>query len=61
MEKLIAKTSTMTTDQIYEAIMIIGGDHVSIERRMVRAALLEVYGEREGEFAADALMDLIGL
>lgn len=61
MEKLIAKTRTMTTDQIYEAIMIIGGDHVSIERRMVRAALLEVYGEREGEFAADALMDLIGL
>jgi hypothetical protein len=61
MEKLIAKTRTMTTDQILEAITIIGGGHLTTEISMVRAALIEVYGEREGDDAADALMDMLGM
>ena len=61
MEKLITKTRAMTTDQILEAVNIIGGGDVSKDARMVRAALIEVYQEREGEDAADALMDFIGL
>jgi hypothetical protein len=61
MEKLIAKTRTMTTDQILEAVTIIGGGNVSTEELMVRAALIEVYGERKGDDAADALMDMLGM
>ena len=61
MNKLITKARTMTTDQILEAVNMIGGGQVSAEVRRVRAALIEVYEEREGEDAADALMDLIGL
>lgn len=61
MEKLIAKTRTMTTDQILEAITIFGGGHLTTEISMVGAALIEVYGEREGDDAADALMDMLGM
>lgn len=62
MEALINKTREMTTEQILEAANIIGGDfRIDEDSRMVRAALIEVYGDREGEEAADNLMDFLGM
>lgn len=61
METLKNKVREMTTAQIVESVKLIGGGHVDTDRRMVRAALIDVYAEREGEEAADALMDEIGL
>jgi hypothetical protein len=61
MEKLINKTREMGTEQIRDLVAFIGGGQVSAEARMVRAALIEVFMEREGEEAADALMDSLGM
>lgn len=61
MEQLIAKARELTTDQIEHAVVAIGGGHVDKATRMARAALIEVYKEREGEDAADRLMDAISL
>ena len=61
MEKLINKAREMTTDMLLEAITSIGGGMVATDVRMVRAAMLEIYIEREGEEAGDALMSTIGL
>lgn len=61
MEKLIAAVQTQTTDEILAAILVIGGGQVATEPRMVRAALLEVYGQREGVDKADKLMDSLGM
>jgi hypothetical protein len=38
-----------------------GADQADEPARIVRAALIEVYSEREGLEAADALMDKLGL
>jgi hypothetical protein len=34
---------------------------VDVDRRMVRAALIDIYIERTSEEEGDALMDLLGL
>lgn len=61
MEQLKAKIRTQTTDMILECIMQIGGGRVDTDRRMVRAALIDVYIERTSEEDGDALMDVLGL
>jgi hypothetical protein len=61
MEKLINKTRNMPTEQLLEGLALIGGGQVSAEKRMVRAAMIEVFMEREGEEAADDLMDSLGM
>lgn len=54
--------SKYTTQQILDAIRLIGGDfRIDEDRRLVRASLIELYEEREGEEAADALMDELGM
>lgn len=59
--KLQAKIQTMDTGLITAAVRMIGGGMVSVEEQMVRAYLIEEYENRNGEDAADALMDSIGL
>ena len=61
MEKLITKTRTYSTSQILDAVKLIGGGSVSAELTLVRAALIEVFKERNGDDAADALMDDLGM
>ena len=62
MDKLINKTRTLSTDQILEGLAVIGGSsQVTTEERMVRAAMIEVIAEREGEDAADELMATLGM
>jgi len=61
MEKLIEKVRTQTTEMILECLTIIGGGHVSVDERMARAALIQVYIERTSEEEGDALMDMLGL
>lgn len=61
MDKLIAKVSEYSTALILESVIVIGGGQVTIEATMVRAALIEVYKQREGEDAADKLMDDLGM
>jgi hypothetical protein len=51
----------MPTEQLLEGLALIGGGQVSAEKRMVRAAMIEVFMEREGEEAADDLMDSLGM
>ena len=59
MEQIINEIRTKSTEEILEATVAIGGETKAA--RMVRAALVEVYKEREGEDAADVLMDSIGI
>jgi hypothetical protein len=61
MDKLIAHASKQDTQTLFEAIVLLGGGTLPTEANMARAAMIEVYEQREGEEAADALMDLIGL
>ncbi len=61
MEKLIEKVRQQSTSIILESIVAIGGGTVNTETCMARAALIEVYGEREGLDSADFVMDSIGL
>ena len=50
-----------TTQTIFEAVVLIGGGMVNTDKRMVRAALIDIYIERTSPEDGDALMDLIGL
>ena len=53
---------TQPTKLIVESIELIGGGYdVSENERRIRACLFDIYEEREGEDAVDALMDKIGL
>lgn len=62
MEKLIEAARKYTNTQVTDAIRMIGGGFiVDQDRRMVRAALIEVYCERFGVEAGDKLMDEIGM
>lgn len=61
METLKAKVRMMTTEQILEAVMILGGGRLSIDKNMVRAALIGIYIERTSEAEGDLLMDAIGM
>jgi hypothetical protein len=58
---LTARIADMTTEQIREAVSVIGGGHVDTENRMVRAYLIEELISREGVEAGDKLMDELGL
>lgn len=60
MEQIMEGARECTTDQILEGVVALK-DAVSKHGRMARAALIEVYKEREGEEAAEVLMDSIGL
>jgi hypothetical protein len=60
-EALRARARAQSTETLVECVKVIGGGMVDINTRMVRAALIDVYEERAGEAAADALMDEIGL
>jgi hypothetical protein len=55
------KASQYSTEIILETIRTIGGGYVDQDKRMVRAALIDLYAERTSEDAADNLMDEIGL
>ena len=57
MEQLIQKAREQSTDEILYALTLIGGGEVSKPVQMARAALIEVYAEREGQEAANVLMD----
>ena len=61
MEQLIAKARTKSTANIKMAITMMGGKMLPTAETMTRAALIEVFIEREGLEAGDALMDQIGL
>lgn len=61
MEQLIAKVRTQPTEMILDCLLIIGGGHVSVDERMARAALIQVYIERTSDEDGDALMDALGL
>lgn len=61
MAKLIEAVQKYSTELILESVKVIGGGQVSEELRMARAALIEVYMQREGEEAADSLMDELGM
>jgi hypothetical protein len=50
-----------STEMILECITMIGGGNVATEERMVRACLLDIYQEREGEEAIDALLETLGM
>ena len=61
MEKLIAQARKQSTETIKLSVQMLGGGHLPTEKTMTRAALIEVFIEREGLEAGDALMDQIGL
>ena len=61
MEKLIAQARKQSTQTIKLAVKMLGGGNLPTEKTMTRAALIEVFIEREGLEAGDGLMDQIGL
>jgi hypothetical protein len=61
MEQLKERIRTQDTDTILDCIMQIGGGHVDVDKRMVRAALLDIYQERTSEEDVDALLDTLGM
>jgi hypothetical protein len=61
MEQLRERIRTQSTEMILECLTAIGGGQVDVDRRMVRAALIDIYIERTSEEEGDALMDLLGL
>ena len=61
MEKLIAKARSLSTDLIRTSVEMMGGGQLPTEETMVRAALIEVFIEREGLEAGESLMEKVGL
>lgn len=59
--KMKIAAAVLTTAQLVDAIKTLGGDKLPTAETMTRATLIDLYAEREGEEAADALMDQIGL
>ena len=57
---LKAKVRTQTTETILECVVHLA-DAATVEERMIRAALIDVYIERTSADEGDKLMDLIGL
>lgn len=61
-DQIMAASRHLSTTQIVDCVLEIGAGVTNTpEERMVRAALVDLYQEREGEEAADRLMDEIGL
>jgi hypothetical protein len=61
MDKLTTRIEKMTNGQIVSTAKMIGGGRVSQELNMVRAALFAAYRDRNGDDAADALLDSMGM
>jgi|TARA_R100001163_G_C4886411_1_gene81408 hypothetical protein len=61
MEKLIERVRAMSTQSIKMAVKMMGGEHLPTEETMVRAALIEVFIEREGYEAGESLMEQVGM
>lgn len=62
MQRLIEAARKYTNQQVEDAIRLLGGAFIPCQdKRMVRAALIEVYCERFGVEAGDTLMDEIGM
>ncbi len=59
LEALKAAVRRLGLDTIVDVVRTIGGS--TADRRLVRAAAIDVYIERKGLAAGDALMDEIGL
>ena len=54
--------SKMTTEQIFDAIRMIGGGYgLGQDVNFVRAVLFSNYEDREGELALDSLMTSMGM
>jgi len=51
----------MSTQSIKMAVKMMGGEHLPTEETMVRAALIEVFIEREGYEAGESLMEQVGM
>lgn len=56
-----ARIRTQSTKTIVQCIYEIGGGNITEDQRLVRACLLDVYEEREGEDALDLILDDLGL
>ena len=60
-ETIKIRIRSQSTETILQCAMLMGGGRLNQDQSLVRACLLDVYGEREGEEAQDALMDALGL
>lgn len=58
-ETIKTQIRTQDTDTILSCIMQIGGGQVDTKERMVRACLIDIYEEREGQDATDTLLDIL--
>jgi hypothetical protein len=61
MDQLKAKIREGSTEQILDCIVMLGGGQLSVDKRMARAALIDVYIERTSPEEGDALMDVLGM
>jgi hypothetical protein len=61
MDAIKAEARKLTNDQLTAAARELTKGHLSEDKRMVRAAVIDVYGERAGWDAADKLMDELGM
>lgn len=52
---------TQSTETLIEAIKMIGGGLVSMDRRMARAVMIDIYTERAGEAATNVLLGELGM
>jgi hypothetical protein len=59
-EQMTSRIAGMSTEQILEAVVLIGGSD-DLDKAVVRVNLLAEYERREGGAAVDALMDAVGL
>lgn len=61
MERLLAKARQYDTVTILTCIIKLSADPLDETTRMARAALIEVYNERLGDDATEALLDALEL
>ena len=60
-ENLMAATRGASTNQLVEGARMLTRPEITTDERTVRAAMIEVLIEREGQKAGDDLMDSLGL
>jgi hypothetical protein len=62
-ESMKSRIREQSTDLIIEALMLMPGESTGMpaEALAARACLLDIYEEREGEDAVDAMMELLGM
>jgi hypothetical protein len=61
MDQLMGKVRERSTQTIFDCCIAMSGKMKTTEQLMARAALIEVYAEREGDAQCEALMDLMGI